>query len=177
MKKTIILVSLFLNSAFVSSQDSAKLDTIFKVNKEVILGKITSITEKDVIYLYSGETLTNTISKNQVKEIVFSNGRIQKISELIEIKGEEDWEKVQITNIESDISGLIKKGDVAGKANAFTALSSVNEMKEKAEMKVKKQAAALGAHIVFIKSYQSNQAQYGLNTAKANISGIAYGYK
>jgi hypothetical protein len=44
-------------------------------------------------------------------------------------------------------------------------------------MKIKKQAAAMGAHIVFIKTYQSNQAHYGTSTAKANISGIAYGYK
>jgi hypothetical protein len=44
-------------------------------------------------------------------------------------------------------------------------------------MKMKKHAASMGAHIIFIKSTNSTQAAYGMNTEKANISGVAFGYK
>jgi len=37
--------------------------------------------------------VNQSIGNNCVKEIVFSSGRIQEISEKIVIKGEEDWEK------------------------------------------------------------------------------------
>jgi hypothetical protein len=176
MKKLIILTALLLLQKASFGQDSEKIDTIFRLNKEIITCKVVSITEKEVIYSFQGETLTNTLSKNQIKEIHFSSGRIQKISEIIDIKGEDDWGKVQITNIESDISGLVKKGDVSGRANSFGGFSTEDAMKRKAEMKIKKQAAALGAHIVFIKSYQSNQ-NTEISSARASISGIAFGYK
>jgi hypothetical protein len=180
MKKILLLLLLLSVTCIVNSiygQKDEKLDTIIKLNDEIITCKVTSITEKEVIYSFQGETLSNSLSKNQIKEIHLSNERVQKFSELIIIKGEEDWEKVQITNIESEISGLVKKGDVAGKANAATIFSSVDDMKLKAEMKMKKHAASMGAHIIFIKSTNSTQAAYGMNTAKANISGVAFGYK
>lgn len=50
-------------------------------------------------------------------KIVYSSGRVENINTKIEIKREEDWEKVTITTLESDIYGLKKTGEVTSKAN------------------------------------------------------------
>jgi hypothetical protein len=176
MKQLLILFFLGTLTNVSYCQDAVKNDTIFYLNNEIVFCKVTNISEFEIVYSFVGETLTNTISKKQVKEIHFGSGRIQKFSELITINGEEDWGKVQLTTIQTDIVGLTKKGEVKGKAMG-TALANMTNVKGRAEEQIKREAAYLGAHIVLLQTYNTTDSQPGVSYGKANISGVAYGYK
>jgi hypothetical protein len=145
MRKIIFLTLAMIIGYFVNGQDLKKTDTILKLSNESIICNVTNVSELEITYSYVGETMTNTISKKQVKEIRFGSGRVQKISEVVKINGEEDWEKVQLTTIQSDVLGLTKKGEVKGKSMG-TAMANMSKVKTRAEEQLKKEAAKLGAH-------------------------------
>ena len=176
MKRTIILILFATLTNIVFCQIEIKNDTIFQLNNEILVCKVININEFEIVYSFVGEVLTNTISKKQVKEIHFGSGRVQKFSEKIIINGENDWEKVMLTTIETDIIGLTKKGDVKGNA-VGTTLANMNEIKNIAEKKIKIEAAKMGCHIVYIQVYNVLDSQFGKVMGKVNINGIAYSYK
>lgn len=176
MKTLLTVTYLLFISGVCLAQVSAQGDTLFLLNNEKVLGKVTKVSEIEIEYSFSGESLVNTISKSRVKEIHFGNGRVQQITNLVKINGEEDWYKVQLTTIPSDVLGLVRKGEVNGKVWAST-MADITEIKKKAEMKVKKQAAAMGCHIVFIQVYNTTAPQAFKTEGKVNISGVGYGYK
>lgn len=168
MKKFLLVLILSFTAKAVISQEASKNDTIYKINKEMVICKIFHIADAEIIYSFPGESLTNSVSKKLIKEIHFSSGRIQTFSEKIIIKGEDDWEKVQLTNIESDIIGLIKKGEVKGYGNPpFVTAKSA---RRKAEEHIKRAAAKLGCHTIFILS--ENTPVVG----SIMIAGIGYSY-
>ena len=176
MKKFLFLI-LLIGSVITSLvAQTIKNDTIFQVNNELVVCKVINISEFEIAYSFIGESLTNAISKKQVKEIHFGSGRLQKFSEITIIKGEQDWEKVQLTTFQTDVVGLIKKGEVKGKAMG-TALANMTKVKGRAEEQIKREAAKLGAHIIFIQTYNTTDSQPGMRYGKSNINGIAYGYK
>lgn len=140
--------------------------------------QVKEITSEDVRYSYEGEELINSISNNVVKEIIFKSGRIQKFSERIIINGEEDWEKVKITTLESDIEGLVKGVDMMAKANSGWSMTNQGKMQKKAMEKLKKQAAAKGYHIVFLITTTGKGGHYGISGGtKASVTGIGYKYE
>ncbi|MFD2246651.1 hypothetical protein [Pontibacter ruber] len=180
--KNLLLAVLFL---FYSSQcfsQEKKLDTIVKLNGETLVVSVSAVNEKDIAFVYPNESVTNVISKNQVKEVQFGSGRIQKFSEKVIVKSELDWEKVQITTLESDVVGLVRKGEVKAKAAGGSTLSNQKNIDEKATMKLKKEAAALGAHIILIQSQKTETGGWsgagGMGTVPKSLKqGVAYAYE
>lgn len=144
MKKTILVAILTISFSISFAQDK-----IVQLNLDTIICKVTEITSDNVKYKYKGEDLINNISKNLVKEIVFNSGRIQEFNTKISINGEEDWEKVQVTYLESDIKGLFKIKEIKVKSKAFMS-TDIGKQQEKALIKLKKEAAKNRSHIVLI---------------------------
>jgi hypothetical protein len=172
MNKRIALLVLLAQSVFVSAQDKIVTHT-----GETIDCKVTELTDISIKYKFEGEDITNNISKNFVEEIKFSNGRTQKITDKVIINGESDWKKVQITNLESDIVGLKKKGEYMAKASSGWSTTGEGKMQAQAMEKLKKLAAKNGAHMVLILTTTSKGGGYGFSGgAKASITGVAYGY-
>ena len=173
MRKIIVLFILLAPSVFMSAQD--KIVTHYG---ETIGCKVTELTDNSIKYKFEGEDITNNISKNLVEEIKFSTGRTQKITDKIVINGESDWKKVQITNLESDIDGLKKKGEYMAKASSGWSTTGEGKMQAQAMEKLKKIAAKNGAHMVLILTTTSKGGGFGFSGgAKASVTGIAYGYK
>ncbi|QKJ63345.1 hypothetical protein [Flavobacterium sp. M31R6] len=172
MKKTIVVLVLLAQSIFVSAQDKILTHT-----GETIVCKVTELTDGSIKYKFEGEELINNISKNLVNEINFASGRTQKISEKVVINGESDWKKVQITNLESDIDGLKKKGEYMAKASSGWSTTGEGKMQAQAMEKLKKLAAKNGAHIVLILTITSKGGSFGFSGGtKASVTGVAYGY-
>lgn len=172
MNKIILLFLFVANTLFVSAQDKITTHT-----GEPITCKVTELTDNTIKYKFEGEDIINNISKNLVKEIIFSSGRTQKITNKIIINSESDWEKVQITNLESDINGLKKKGEYMAKASSGWSTTGEGKMQAKAMDKLKKLAAKNGAHIVLILTTTSKGGSFGLSGgAKSSVTGVAYGY-
>lgn len=169
--KKIFLVAFLIGVAVTStSAQIVNNDTISKLTGERIAVKIINTGDNSVTFSYPGETMTNTISKNLIKEIKYSSGRIEKVSEIIVINGEKDWEKVVLTEQPSDIDGLVKKGDISkSSANLGFVYTPVKKSEEKLHMQIKKEAAKLGAHVVLISPM--------IVSTSFMLKGTAYGYK
>lgn len=78
MKKINFLLLVLLFSLSVQAQ--SKVDVIQKINGEEMKGKITAISDTDVTFVYSGETLVYTIKKADIQKIIHSSGRVEMIN-------------------------------------------------------------------------------------------------
>ena len=110
-KKLLSLSLLILIAITAIKAQTISNDTITKINGSQIVVKITNTNEKDVSFTYPGETMTNTLSKNLIREIIYSSGRKEILNKKIEINGEKDWKKVKLTTVANEVEGLVKKGE------------------------------------------------------------------
>lgn len=78
MKKINVLLFVFLFSLAIAAQ--SKTDIIQKINGEEMKGKITAISDTDVTFIYSGETLVYKVKKSDIQKIVHSSGRVEIIN-------------------------------------------------------------------------------------------------
>lgn len=162
-----------------SKSSSHLLDRIVKHGGDTIFCKVTELTDRKIKYKLDGEDLTNSVSENIVKEIRFSNGRVQEISQHIIIRGAEDWEKVQIVYDKAEVDGLVRKKELAAKATAVFGTTGLGKMEKKAIEKLKKEAAALGCHMVLILTTSGRGGGLSVlsaSQAKASLTGVAYSY-
>lgn len=79
MKRVCILILAMLLSIniFAQNRTTEKQDVIQKTNGEEIKGRVTKITDNDVSYIYSGETLEYTVKKSDILKIIHSSGRVE----------------------------------------------------------------------------------------------------
>jgi hypothetical protein len=153
-------------------------DTIIKISGEKINCKVKEITESSIKYSYQGEDILNNLSKNIVLEIVFESGRVQEFNKKVVVNGIEDWEKVQLTTLESDILGLKKGEELMAKASSGWSTTNQGKMQKKAMDKLKQQAAEKGYHMVFLITTTGKGGHYGISGgAKASVTGIGYSYE
>jgi len=173
MKQILALLAIILTINITYGQDK-----IVKLSGDTINCKVKEITDDNIKFSYAGEDLLNNLSQNVVKEIIFSSGRIQKFSERVVINGEEDWEKVKITTLESDIEGLVKGEEMMAKASSGWSTTNQGKMQKKAMDKLKKQAAAKGYHMVLLITTTGKGGHYGISGgAKASVTGVGYKYE
>ena len=99
------------------------------------------------------------------------------MAEKIVITSEADWAKVLITTAESDVAGLVRKGEVRAKASGMTTMSNQANIDARATEKLKREAARLGAHIILVQNQTTQRGIYGLTTPGSLKQGIAYCYK
>ena len=173
MKRLILIIFLTISCIGAKAQDK-----IINVEGDTINCKMSDITNDRIEFLKEGEDATNSISKDKVQEIIFESGLVQYFSNRSEIKDEKDWEKVQITSVESDMMGLVKGEELmAGKHSAFT-LASNKKQELKAIQKLKKQAAINGYPIVLLinKSKQGVASKIIIGTY-SNLKAIGYKYE
>jgi len=177
MKKQ--LLTLF--AVAISAISYAQTDTIF-TNNEKISCSVKEITQDAVKYSFVGEDLMNSIYKNAVQKIVFKSGRVQTFAEATsfkKVKSVDDYDNVTITQVESEVRGLFKVGDVSAKAKGATTMSNQERVKERAYNKLKIGAALMGANIVYITNQrtegnkQGSKYQAGSST-ETSLSGVAY---
>lgn len=172
MRKTIFTLTITLISIFAYSQDK-----IFTHRRDSILCTVTEMGEKTIKYKYEGEELTNSITKNLVSQVKFANGRTQKVSDKVIVSSELDWEKVVITNVESDVEGLTRVGEMMAKASSGWSTTNQGKMEKKAMDKLKKEAAAQGCHIVLLLTTTGKGGHSGISGGtKASVTGVAYKY-
>jgi hypothetical protein len=156
-------------------------DTIFS-NNEKISCSVKEITPEAVKYTFPGEDLMNSIYKNSVQKIVFKSGRVQTFAEATSYKrisGVDDFENVTITQVEGEVKGLFKIGDVSSKAKGTTTLSNQERVKERAYRKIKIVAAMMGANIIYLTNQRTEGNKMGGyyqsgSSAETNLTGVAY---
>lgn len=172
---------LSLICSMISIVGVAQTDTIF-VNNERIVCFVKEITPDAVKFVYPEEEVLNSVYKNTIQKIVFKSGRVQTFAEATSYKkvvGVEDFENVSITQVESEVKGLFKIGEVSSKAKGTTTLSNQERVKERAYRKMKMVAAMMGGNVVYITNQRTQSNNMGTeyqagSSAEANLSGVAY---
>lgn len=173
MKPILLIILLLLPATTGWAQQQP--DKIVYHQGEIAPVIVTGVTERTVTFNYPGEKVQITQSLNAIAQINFASGRIQNGSQKVTVNSSRDWEKVIITDVESDVVGLIKKGELYEKSTATTVFSGSQKIDAKATKKIKMAAAGLGAHVVYLQGLTNDK---GLRRVNRSIkSGIAYGYK
>lgn len=158
---------------------SAQVDMIYKHSGEVVNGQVVRVEEYTIVFKYDGEDAENTLGKYAIEKIVYGkSGRVEEVTEKIEIKDKDDWEKVVILEDKSYIAGLKKGEDVRGKTGLIN-YHTGNTGDKKAEKKLKMDAAEKGYSFILMVDDKSTVGA-GSNTlgGSQNIKkGIGYKYK
>ena len=134
---------------------------------------VKNISEYDITYSYPNETVTYTVSRNVIEEIRFATGRTEKINKAVIVKDEDDWEKVRITSVPSDIKGLKFIGTVRANKTitfSFKIGEALEALDNQIQRKLKYEAAALGAHIIL------RESKITFVNGSSLMTGKAYGY-
>ncbi|HLT07271.1 MAG TPA: hypothetical protein VK014_07070 [Cyclobacteriaceae bacterium] len=131
-------------------------------------------------YKHPNENTSYVISRHQVKKIEFSSGRIEVFETPYKpVNALRDYENVYVTYSPQDIEGMQAKGGVYSKAVGVTALSSINNVQNRAVKKIKMEAAMLGANVILIGNTYQRGNHFGNEYTAANstmtaLSGTAY---
>lgn len=173
MKKT-----LFFVFALTATLVNAQVDQIFKHNGEEVKGTVIRLEEYTVIFTYENETAENTIGKYAIEKIVYgSSGRVEEITEKIDISGKDGWENVVILEDKSYIAGLKKGDEVRGKTGLIN-FQTGNTGDKKAEKKLKMAAAEQGCPFILLTSDKTTVGanSNALGGSQAIKKGVAYKY-
>ncbi len=174
MKKLMLLVITIGLS--IVAQAQVNYDVIVKHTGEKLEVKVSLVDDEKITYTYLNENVLLTIGKNCVKQIIFSSGRVQECSAKITVKGINDWEKVIITTNLDDVKGLIRKGEVSSSASNDWNFKSKEGIDKKATMKIKKKAAAMYGHIIFLQDQRKKNMTL-ISGASSDKYGVVYGYE
>jgi len=175
MKK--LLLVLVMNIPFLLF---AQGDVIKLHNGKTIEGKVIKNADELISYNHRNETTEQVIGKYAVESIMYGqSGRVEEISQLIEVNGKADWQKVVVLYGKEEAVGLNKKGDVKGKTG-FINYHTANTGDKKAEKKLKEAAAAMNCPFILIVSdkdtnYTGARGK-GFGNVQAVKKGIAYAY-
>ncbi len=157
---------------------NAQNDKIFKHSGETVEGKVIRLEEYTVVFVYEGETAENTIGKYAIEKIVYgSSGRVEEVTEKIDVTGKDGWENVVILEDKSYIAGLSKGGEVRGKTGLIN-FQTGNSGDRKAEKKLKMDAAEMGCPFILL---TADKTTVGANSnmlggSQSIKKGVAYKY-
>ncbi|KAA0992761.1 hypothetical protein [Dyadobacter aurulentus] len=137
--------------------------------------EVTEVGENSIYYKFPGESVTQSIGKAAVSEIEFKSGRVQEISEKIDVGGKDGWQNVIITSNNSDVVGLRRVGEIKAKAGGYGSLRTTKGSDKKATERIKREAAEKNGHVVLIHQHETTGRGFNKNPESIQ-SGVAYGY-
>lgn len=118
-------------------------DTIILYSNDTILAEIKKNGLESVEYVALGESMINEISKESIKEIIFSNGKRERCHANIKT-----WENVIVTENPEDVKGLTDLGHVYGWSG--WGAKKVEKGKKQAMQDLKQHVIDAGGWIVLI---------------------------
>jgi hypothetical protein len=163
--KVIIGFFFLIGSFFGYSQD-----VINKLNGDKLNVTVLKASQADVEFSYPGESVTQIISKKLIESIKYKSGREEKINDKVRVYSESDYYLVTITMEEKEVAGLRRIGEVS--ARQSVPYGGRSKLREKALVKIKKESAAIGGHIILLQLDEFSNSP--INTV--SLSGVSYGY-
>lgn len=165
----LIIIALFITHQFIAQ------DKIIKLTGESISCKVIEITNNVIRYQSIVEDVIRNFKKEKIEKIIFESGDVEEISSRVEIRSEEDWAKVTITNFESDVNGYFRGKEMSAKTSSISVNKSI--LKKRTFNELKRMAASNGYHMVLIVSQESRDVfKCGRHGGKASAIGVGYSY-
>jgi hypothetical protein len=158
-------------------------DRIFTARRESLVVKVTGVNVFEVLYTWPLNTLEQRIPKDEVMEVVYSDGRregfkVKAVESKNEIKdwavvvSEKDWERVLAVDSTANLGEVTELGKVSASYEGSKINSPTDYLEKSAMIILKKKAARLGSNVLLVterKEYRS----YG-ELPSVELSGIAY---
>jgi len=157
------------------AQEGFGQDKIITHTDDVIDCKVVETSETGVKFKYPNEDVVASLSNNIVHKIIFSSGREQVISERVVVTGVEDWEKVQVTNSESEVAGLRRVATFAERAQG-SSWTNEGKLEQKVLSRIKKDAAAKGCHMLLILTTKGKSGGGPYSYANSSMTAVGYSY-
>ena len=178
MKQILVIALVVISSINIYGQEA--LDTLYFVDGKIEAVQLTGLTDESVQYNYYGEGIPISTPKTRLEKVITRSGReiiFENTSKKKTVFSAEDWNNVEITNVESEVEGLIRIANVSGKAKGATTLSSLEKLQNRAMTKMRMQAAFLGSDVIFMLNQTNTDAKFGAymsSTPSSTLSGTAY---
>jgi len=187
------IASAYLMLSSLSNYDSraiATFDKILTYQHDVVIAKIQNITPGLVLFLYPFNTELQSLNRNDISQIQYSDGTIDIFLPLTDkagfnkevvdtariiIRNRRDWEKVTLTDKSEDISGMIEKGKVNASYQADYVNAENEYLEKNAQIILRKKAANLNAPVVLLVNKNFHKA-YG-DPPSVELEGILYNYE
>lgn len=170
MKKSVLILAVLCACSSLSyAQDKVVLR-----NGESLDVKIVKSTNSAIEFTYPNEDLVNEKSKKEISYIVYASGRKEKCNQTFQvpiIKSKDDWEKVVVTHLASDVEGLTRVDEISATSGWGGTLGSSKGYKD-AIKKLKKKAAKLGAGVILVTD-RTNETAAALGGG-VQVVGVAY---
>ncbi len=147
-------------------------DTIVHLGGSTTPVRIINISNSMIYYTEEGETEVSEIERKLVERVIHNSGRVEVFNRpAFEMITEDDWRHVLLTENPDDVQFLDELGQVevtspAGR-NRRTTIRN-------AEVRLMRQAAALGGTMILVTSTQF-RGGYG-DVPSITMKGIAYGF-
>lgn len=157
MKKELLLCAALAACCAVSAQE-VKLDTVFYNNGKVEAVNVIKNTSDRIEFSYPGETLVNEVYKNQLVQIKYRSGRVEKCEQSFyvpSITTPEQWEQVVLTIDEDDLKGRVKIETVKVKSMHGGVMETAT--RKDLEKKLRKEAAKRGCGAVYVKEMKMSR--------------------
>ena len=171
MKRILFILTVIVISLSCNAQDKV----VFH-NGNIAEGKVTETNDAYIKFVYKGEEFVNSIGKNAIAEIDLGSGRVQQMSQKIDIKSPDDWEKVRVVYDKNEILGLKSLGQVEKHSSGTWSFSITGgHFSEKTLKKIRKTAAERGGCIVLVLTQQSKSGGV-FSDGHASMTGEVYTY-
>lgn len=159
-------------SMLVNAQEKEPFDTLVYLGGKRELVNIANITTSKVFYTNLEDDTIFEIDRKQIEKIIYRNGRVEALNRpVFEMISEDDWRHVFLTEDPEEIRGLYERGPIE-----VTAAASRNRKAtiRNAEIRLKRQAASLGANMILLESTEF-RGGFG-DIPSITMKGIAYGF-
>jgi hypothetical protein len=168
MKK--MLSGLFVMASCLLSFASS--DTIVHIAGPSMVVTISHITSSKVFFRYPDKENVFEINRRQVEKIIYKDGRIEVFNKpSSQVVSANEWRSVTLTKEPADVEGLHETGELVAQVSRGR---NRKETLQSAEIRLKKEAAAVGANIVLITSTEF-KGGYG-DLPSVTLTGTGYSF-
>jgi len=138
-------------------QNKENYDTIVKKSGVKIEAKIVKRNKFEIIYLQKGSKNYEKISNDVVKEIRFSNGKIEligsKAGKLTKEQADKfKWSDIIVANDDTDLSGLVNKGEIECEYIGNSLIADDGSLERNCIILLKKKASSMQGHVIKVTS-------------------------
>ena len=180
--KKVLVVLMFTVASSTNILAQTVLDTIYFVDGKKEAVQLTGLSDNSVQYNYYGEGIPISTPKDRLDRVVTRSGRsivFENTSKKKTVHSAEDWDNVEITNVESEVEGLIRIANVSGKSKGMSTFSSLEKMQNRAMTKMRMQAAFLGCDVIYMLNQTNTDSRFGSSFSagqapSSTLSGTSY---
>ena len=98
-------------------------DKLYFHNGKISEGKVIETSDIFIKFIYKGEDIVNTMSRNALEKVELASGRVMELSQKIIIESPYDYDKVRVVYDKNEVLGLKSLGQIERHSSGTWSLS------------------------------------------------------